>query len=146
MRHSWPFSSVVEADHRATGTQLTFVSFQTIRDVISHSWRSATSLMTRLRQRRLRLFAAQKLNHCTTFRWSQFLINLQEARESASFTSASNCQLGNATVGAAEPPTELAVDILHHHHIRVDVGFAVRVEVSGGELVQHGWAFHEDGG
>jgi hypothetical protein len=54
--------------------------------------------------------------------------------------------LGNAIVGAAEPPTELAVDILHHHRIRVDVGLVVRVEVSGRELVQHGWALRDDSG
>jgi hypothetical protein len=47
-------------------------------------------------------------------------------------------QFGNAIVGAAEPPTKLAVDILHHHHIRVDVGLVVRVEFSGRELIQHG--------
>jgi hypothetical protein len=56
------------------------------------------------------------------------------------------CVAGNAIVGAAEPPTELAVDILHHHHIRVDVGLVVCVEVSGGKLVQHGWAVRDDGG
>jgi hypothetical protein len=55
-------------------------------------------------------------------------------------------QLGNAIVGAAEPPTKLAVDILYHHHIRMDVGLVARVEVSGRELVQHGWAFRDDGG
>ena len=51
-----------------------------------------------------------------------------------------------AQLCAAEPPTELAVDILHHHHIRVDVGLVVRVEISGRELVQHGWALRDDGG
>src|SRR6516225_145311 len=56
------------------------------------------------------------------------------------------CQLGNAIVGAAEPPTELAVDILQHHHIRGDVGLVVGVEVSGRKLVQHGWALRDDGG
>ena len=55
-------------------------------------------------------------------------------------------QLGNAIVGTPEPPTELAVDILHHHHICVDVGLVVCVEVSGRELVQHGWAVRDDGG
>ena len=56
---------------------------------------------------------------------------------SASFTPA-KAQLGNATVGAAEPPAEFAVDVLHHDHIGVDVGLVVRVEVSGRELVQYG--------
>jgi len=55
-------------------------------------------------------------------------------------------QLGNAIVGSAESPTKLAVDILYHHHIRVDVGLVVRVEVSGRELVQHSWALCNDGG
>jgi hypothetical protein len=68
------------------------------------------------------------------------------AREFASLTRVNICQLRNAIVGAAEPPTELAVDILQHHHIRVDVGLVVRVEVSGRELVQHGWALRDDGG
>jgi hypothetical protein len=35
---------------------------------------------------------------------------------------------GSAIVGAAEPPTELAIYILHHQHIRVD-GLVVRVKV-----------------
>jgi hypothetical protein len=61
-------------------------------------------------------------------------------------TGVKHLQLGNAIVGAAEPPTELAVDILHHHRIRVDVGLVVRVEVSGRELVQHGWALRDDCG
>jgi hypothetical protein len=68
------------------------------------------------------------------------------AREFASLTRVNICQLRNAIVGAAEPPTELAVDILQHHHIRVDVGLVIRVEVSGRELVQHGWALRDDGG
>jgi Transposase domain (DUF772) len=91
-------------------------------------------------------FGGVKRNHCTTFRWPLFLLNPQDARESALLTRGSICQLGNAIVGAAEPPTELAVDILHHHHIRVDVGLVVRVEVLGGEFVQHGRALHDDGG
>ena len=65
---------------------------------------------------------------------------------SVTISRRSICQLGNAIVGTAEPPTELAVDILHHHHIRVDVGLVVCVEVSGRELVQHGWAVRDDGG
>jgi hypothetical protein len=64
---------------------------------------------------------------------------------SASFTRVS-AQLGNATVGAAEPPAKFAVDILHHHHIGVDVGLVIRVEVSGRELVQHRCALRDDGG
>jgi hypothetical protein len=35
-------------------------------------------------------------------------------RESASLTRVNICQLGNAIVSAAEPPTELAVDILQN--------------------------------
>jgi hypothetical protein len=64
---------------------------------------------------------------------------------SASFTRV-KAQLGNATVGAAEPPAKFAVDILHHDHIGVDVGLVVCVEVSGRELVQHGCALCDDGG
>src|SRR5262249_20615458 len=55
-------------------------------------------------------------------------------------------RIGNAIVGAAEPPTELAVDILQHHRIRVDGDLVVRVEVSSSELVQHGWALRDDSG
>src|SRR6266481_6455748 len=87
-----------------------------------------------------------KLNHCATFRWSRFLLNPGDARASVSLTRLKHQQLGNATVGAAEPPTKLAVDILYHHHIRMDVGLVACVEVSGRELVQHGWAFRDDGG
>ena len=36
------------------------------------------------------------------------------------------------------PPTRLAIDILHHHYIGMDVGLAARVEFSGRKLVQHG--------
>lgn len=53
-------------------------------------------------------------------------------------------QLRNAIVGTAKPPTKLAVDILHHHHIRVDVGLVVRVELSSRQLVQQGWALRND--
>src|SRR6516162_8493964 len=66
--------------------------------------------------------------------------------ESASLTRVNICQLGNTVVGAAEPPTELAVDILQHHHIRGDVGLVVGVEVSGRKLVQHGWTVRDDSG
>ena len=69
-----------------------------------------------------------------------------DAHESASLTSVKHLQIGNAIVGAAEPPAKLAVDILHHHHIRMDVGLVARVEFSGRELVHHGWALRDDGG
>jgi hypothetical protein len=69
-----------------------------------------------------------------------------DAYESVSLTRAKHMQLGNAIVGAAEPTTKLAVNILHHHHIRVDVSLVVRVKFSGRELVEHGWAFRDDGG
>jgi hypothetical protein len=65
---------------------------------------------------------------------------------SVSLTRVKHLQLGNAIVGAAEPPAKLAVDVLHHHHIRMDVGLVTRVEVSGRELVEHGWALRDDGG
>src|SRR5665811_1096282 len=68
-----------------------------------------------------------------------------DARASVSLTRLKHLQLGNAIVGATEPPTKLAVDILDHHHIRMDVGLVARVEVSGRELVQSGWAFRDDG-
>jgi hypothetical protein len=45
-------------------------------------------------------------------RWSQFLLNPNDARESASLARVKHLQLSNAIVGAAEPPTKLAVDIL----------------------------------
>ena len=64
---------------------------------------------------------------------------------SASFTRV-KAQLGNAAVGAAEPPAKFAVDVLHHDHIGVDVGLVVRVEISGRELVQHGFGLRDDGG
>jgi hypothetical protein len=53
------------------------------------------------------------------------LLNPQGARESAPMTRVKHRQLGIAIVGAAEPPTERAVDILQHHHIRVDVGLVI---------------------
>src|ERR1700730_17018035 len=65
---------------------------------------------------------------------------------SVSLISQKHLQLGNAIVVAAEPPTKLAVDILYHHHIRMDVGLVACVEVSGRALVQHGGAFSDDGG
>jgi hypothetical protein len=61
-------------------------------------------------------------------------------------TRVKHVQLGNAIVGAAKPPAKLAVDILYHQHICVDIGLVVRVEISGRELVQHGWALRDDGG
>jgi hypothetical protein len=56
-----------------------------------------------------------------------------DARNSASSTRVKLLQLGNSIVGAAEPSTKLAVDILYHHDIRVDVGLVARVELSGRE-------------
>jgi hypothetical protein len=73
------------------------------------------------------------------------LLYPHDARESASLTRVKYLQLSNAIVGAAEPPTKLAVDILHHHHIRVDVGLVASVEVSRRELIQHDWALRDDG-
>jgi len=64
----------------------------------------------------------------------------------ASMTRAKHLQLGNAFVGPADPPTKLAVDILHDDHIRVDIGLVVRVKFSGREFVQHGWTLRNDGG
>jgi hypothetical protein len=75
-----------------------------------------------------------------------FLLNQVTQRAAVSLIRLKHLQLCNAIVGAAEPPTKLAVDILDHHHIRVDVGLVARVEVSGRELVQHGWALRDDGG
>src|ERR1700736_3446870 len=91
-------------------------------------------------------FSQRKTKPLRPIRWSQFLLNPNDARESASLTRMKHLQLGNAIVGAAEPPTKLAVDILHHHHIRMDVGLVARVEVSGREFVQHGRALRDDGG
>ena len=64
---------------------------------------------------------------------------------SASFTRA-HLQLGKAIVGAPEPPTKLAVDILQHDYIPVDVGLVALVKLLGRELVQLGWALRDDRG
>lgn len=56
------------------------------------------------------------------------------------------CQLGNAIDGAAEPPAEFAVDVLHHDHIGGDVGLVEGVEVARGQLVQNRRALRDDGG
>ncbi len=85
-------------------------------------------------------------NHCIPFRSSQSLLNPHDARDSASLTLVKLLQLGNSIVGATEPPTKLAVDVLYHHDIRMNVGFVARVELSGREFVQHGWALCDDGG
>ena len=81
-------------------------------------------------------FSQRKTKPLRPIRRSRFLLNPHDARESASPTRVKHLQLGKAIVGAAEPPTKLAVDILRHHHIRMDVGLVARVEVSGRELVQ----------
>ena len=57
-----------------------------------------------------------------------------------------NDQLGNATVGAAQPAAKFAVDVLHHDDIGVDVGLVVAIEASGREFVQYGCALRDDGG
>src|SRR6516165_1216989 len=64
---------------------------------------------------------------------------------SASFTRV-HLQLGKAIVGAAEPSTKLAVDILQHDHIPVHVGLVALVKLLSRELVQHGWALRDDRG
>jgi hypothetical protein len=51
---------------------------------------------------------------------------LKRASNAEAFLSKVARRLGNASVGAVELPTKLAVDILHHHHIRMDVGLASR--------------------
>jgi hypothetical protein len=79
-------------------------------------------------------------------RCAQFLLNPNDARESASLTRVKHLQLGNAIVGAAEPPTQFAVDILHHQNICMDIILVAPVEFSGRELVQHSWALRDDGG
>src|SRR5262245_218132 len=67
------------------------------------------------------------------------------AGKSWSLTRMKHLQLGNATVGTAEPPAKLAIDVLHHDHIRVNVRLVVSVEISGRELVQLGWTLRDDG-
>src|SRR5260370_16539930 len=91
-------------------------------------------------------FSQRKTKPLCPIRWSQFLLNPHDARESASLTRVKHLQLGNAIVSAAESPTKLTVDILHHHHIPIDVGLVAPVEFTGRELVQHGWALRDDGG
>jgi hypothetical protein len=59
-------------------------------------------------------FSQRKTKPLRSIRWSQFLLNPHDAREPASLTRVKHLQLGNAIVGAAEPPTKLAVDILHY--------------------------------
>jgi hypothetical protein len=84
-------------------------------------------------------------NPCAAFGWLQFLLNPRGAGEPASLTRLKHPQLGNAIVSAPEPSTKLAVDILHHDHIRIDVGLVERVEFSSRELVQHDWALRDHG-
>jgi MFS family permease len=64
----------------------------------------------------------------------------------ASFAGALPHQLGDAAVGAAQPPAQLAVDVLYHQHIGVDVGLVAGVELSSRKLVQHGRTRRDDGG
>ena len=70
----------------------------------------------------------------------------RKAREFRSWIRIEHLQLGNAIVGAAEPPAKLAIDVLHHDHIRMDVGLVIRIELPGRELVQHGWTLRNHGG
>jgi hypothetical protein len=72
-------------------------------------------------------------------------LNPNDASESASLTGVKRLQLGNTIVGAAEPPAKLAADVLHHHHIGMDIRLVTRVELFGRELVQQGWALRDDG-
>ena len=67
------------------------------------------------------------------------------ASVTSSPTRVKHLQLRKAIVGATKPPTKLAVDILHHHHIRVDIGLVVRVKLSSRELVQQSLALRDDG-
>ena len=80
----------------------------------------------------------------------QFTMTVERRRERSfppcHFPPVQHFQFGNAAVGAAEPAAKLAVDILHHHHIGLDIGLVARVELSGRELVQHGRALGDDGG
>jgi hypothetical protein len=68
------------------------------------------------------------------------------AREFTSSFRVMHLQLGNAIVGAAEPPAKLAVDVLHHHHIAMDIGLVTRVQLLGREFVQHRRARRDHGG
>jgi hypothetical protein len=74
------------------------------------------------------------------------MANAQPTLRAVSLTRAKHLQIGDAIVGATQPPAKLAVDILQHHHIGMDVGLVTRVEVSRRELVQHGRALRDHGG
>ena len=67
-------------------------------------------------ERLWRHFDAEALGRCTLMKNSNLAGRI--TGNSAGFSP---------FVRAAEPPTELAVDILHHHHIPVDVGLVVCV-------------------
>ena len=95
---------------------------------------------------RPRGLAAQPFTGKKTRRLVAILLNPNDAYESASLTGVKRLQLGNAIVGAAEPPAKLAADVLHHDHIGVDIGLVAGVELSGREFVQHGRAVRDDGG
>jgi hypothetical protein len=95
---------------------------------------------------RPRGLAAQPFTGKKTRRLVAILLNPNDAYESASLTGVKRLQLGNAIVGAAEPPTKFAADVLHHHHIGMNIRLVTRVELFGRELVQQRWALRDDGG
>src|SRR5215469_2236650 len=68
------------------------------------------------------------------------------SRRAASLAGVKRLEPGKAIVGAAQPPAQLAVDVLHHDHIAVDVALVIFVELLRRELVQHGRTLRDHGG
>lgn len=71
---------------------------------------------------------------------------LSRPREFTSLSCVRRSAVGNSTVGSAESTANLAVDVLQYHDVRIDVSFVIRVQASGGQLVQYDWALCDDGG
>ena len=51
------------------------------------------------------------------------------------FTRATHLQLCDAMIRAAKSATKLAIDILHHQYVSVNVSLIVRIELLGRELI-----------
>jgi hypothetical protein len=72
--------------------------------------------LTQLRQWATPASRSAKPNHCANISLAVSFSQPGDARTSVPLTRLKHLQLGNAIFGAAELPTKLAVDILHHHH------------------------------
>src|SRR5437588_6764138 len=90
-------------------------------------------------------FSGAKPNHVAPrFRASQVLLKARDARGSVPLILVKHLPCDCRRDGVS--PTELAVYILHHHHIRTDIGLVICVEVSSRELVQNGWVVRDNSG